>query len=121
MVRLVLIHQKRLTYGENLLIARLRAGLTQVEAAKEQQLPLATYQAAEKSKMSTVGTKGVPQWELEDLELSERCLIYRRRAGLTQAQVAARMKRCRHWVNQMERGRKPTAELEEFWSNYGND
>ena len=45
----------------------------------------------------------------------ERCLLMRRRAGFTQARVAAELKVCRWWVNKMERGMASCDELLWYW------
>lgn len=45
----------------------------------------------------------------------ESCLLLRRRARMTQAELAKRMGRCRHWVNLMERGLVEHDELVTFW------
>lgn len=45
----------------------------------------------------------------------ERCLLYRRRAGKTQAAIAEELKCCRYWVNQMERGEVPSDTLLWYW------
>ncbi len=39
----------------------------------------------------------------------------RRRAGFTQARVAAELKVCRWWVNKMERGMASCDELLWYW------
>ncbi len=49
------------------------------------------------------------------LKVYEICLLYRRRSGYTQTQVARKLKRCRWWINQMERGEAPCHELIDFW------
>ena len=53
--------------------------------------------------------------QVKSLRTFERCFILRRRAGLTQAQVARRIKRSTRWVTLMETGQAPVKELWEFW------
>ena len=50
------------------------------------------------------------------LQPHEGCLLHRRRAGLTQSDVAAHLQRSRNWVRMMEQGTVACNELEEFWS-----
>lgn len=45
------------------------------------------------------------------------CLILRRRAGFTQAQVAKKIGCCPFWVRQMELGLIDDLKLYEFWSH----
>lgn len=45
----------------------------------------------------------------------EVCFILRRRAGLTQREVAAQLGRSTRWVTMMEIGEAPIRELWEFW------
>ena len=95
---------------ERLLLDRRRKGETQVVAAKRYNVPLNRYVEWEK------GTRPCPHKPvLQRLQPHERCLILRRRSGLTQTAVAAQIHRCRRWVTLMERGEVPCTELEEYW------
>lgn len=49
------------------------------------------------------------------LETHEACFIARRRAGVSQQQVAKDLGRCRYWVNRMELGLVPCHELADYW------
>lgn len=59
----------------------------------------------------------LPVSRIVDLSDAERCLIYRRRLGVTQQEVANALKVSRFWVNAMERGRENCARLTEFWES----
>lgn len=59
----------------------------------------------------------LPVSRVTDLSDAERCLIYRRRLGITQQEVANSLGISRFWVNAMERGRENCARLIEFWKN----
>ena len=46
----------------------------------------------------------------------EFCFIKRRRAGLSQEQVAKKLKVCRYWLRLMETGKRDCTELLKYWS-----
>lgn len=54
-----------------------------------------------------------------DLSNTEMCLVVRRRSGLSQRDVAAKVKCSRRWVNLMEQGAVDCARLIRFWNNSG--
>ncbi len=99
----------RLSCGERLIVERRRLKETQEEAAKRFKVSSYTY----------------GRWERDDeegplrrsfsLTESERCLLYRRRLGWTQALVAYTMGRSRWWINLMERDLVPCNELIAYW------
>ncbi len=90
-------------------------GLNQTKMAHRMKMSLSTYARREAGDGAISMVAGGPV-ELHDLKPHEYCYIRRRRAGKTQAQVAAELNCCRWWVNQMERGLVSTDELEEFWN-----
>ena len=99
----------RLSCGERLIIERRRLKETQEIAAKRFRVSSYTY----------------GQWERDDeegplrksfsLTEAERCLLYRRRLGWTQGEVAGLMSRSRWWINLMERDLVPCRELITYW------
>lgn len=50
-----------------------------------------------------------------DLQNHEKCVIYRRRAGVTLNSLAKKLKLSKIWVNHMELGRVPCSPLLEYW------
>lgn len=48
----------------------------------------------------------------------EKCVVYRRRAGMMLWQLAKKMKLSKLWVNSMELGRVPCAPLVEYWRDH---
>lgn len=107
---------ERLSDGERLLIDRRRHGETQAQAAGRHGLRPFLYGQCERDS-APAGTKiSVPtDKSLLPLATHERCMLYRRRAGYTQARVARELKVCRWWLNQMERGVVPCDDLICYW------
>lgn len=99
------------TKGESLFLARRRAGINQIEAAKRHKVAPDTYRDWEADKR----TKDQPWARLGKLKIHEVCLILRRRAGLTQRRLAVSMGCTRLWVIQMENGEAPAERLREYW------
>ena len=99
----------RLSCVERLIIERRRLKETQEIAAKRFRVSSYTY----------------GRWERDDeegpirrsfsLTKAERCLLYRRRLGWTQTEVARLMGRSRWWVNLMERDLVSCEELIAYW------
>lgn len=56
-----------------------------------------------------------PHVEIGKLQVHERCLLYRRRAGSTQQTVADDLGCCRYVVNQMEHGDLSCDDLTWYW------
>lgn len=48
----------------------------------------------------------------------EKCVVHRRRAGITLKRLAKNLKLSKLWVNSMELGRVPCAPLVEWWRDY---
>ncbi len=101
----------QLSRGERLLIDRRRRGETQGQAAERHNTTHFMYGKCERDVVDG------PAIKIAALRVFECCLLYRRRAGFTQAQVAGELNRCRWWVNQMERGEMPCDELVWYWEH----
>lgn len=115
------MRQKSLSNAEKYLIRRRRLGLTQAEFATDLGVTRKAYNQFEKGYGSNPGLRG-GVWlhmTLRNLSPEERCLILRRRAQRTQAQVARDIGCSRWWVLQMERGTAPVDTLVEYWSDRG--
>lgn len=102
-----------LTPGERLLIHRRRLGLNQREAARRCNISMTRYSLWERGQ--AVPTVDVPT--IDELLPHERAMLYRRRCGTTQGDVATELGLCRWWVNLMERGERPCDLLIDYWEN----
>jgi DNA-binding XRE family transcriptional regulator len=102
----------RLTDGERFLLDRRRRKETQIQAAKRHGVSRGIYSVVERDVFLPETLKPP---KLDRIEPHERCLLYRRRANCTQAQVAKDLEYCRWWVNQMERGVAPVDILLWYW------
>ncbi len=101
-----------LSPAEILFIWRFRKDLTAEEAAYYWGVNYSRYRAWE------AGSKGysmrVPLGYAPTLR--EKLIILRRRAKLTQAQLAEKMGVSRQWLSQMEQGHAAVEKLGEFWA-----
>lgn len=102
---------ERLTSGERLLIDRRRRGEVQSTAADRFGVSPSMYGKWERNLVAGVGALV----RVDSLEAHERCLLYRRRTGKHQWEVARHLGRCRLWINRMERGDAPCDELIDYW------
>lgn len=102
-----------LTDAERFILKRRRDGLNQRQAAKALGLSLSAYSLLERGGSSPT----VSPPALGPLKPHERCLLYRRRAGKTQAEVASGLDHCRYSVHQMERGRVDCTDLLCYWES----
>ncbi len=100
----------RLSHGERLITDRRRRKETQAVAAERLSISPFVYGQWERDDEGGPLTRSVGR-----LRMYERCLLYRRRAGTLQDEVARQLGRCRWWVNQMERGLVPCEELLSYW------
>lgn len=100
---------ERLTPGETRLIDRRRRGEGQGAAAHRLGISHSMYGKWERDVVSVEAVEVLP------LQAHERCLLYRRRVGHTQEQVAQELGCCRWWLNQMERGVVACDELIHHW------
>lgn len=58
-----------------------------------------------------------PTTRVGRLRPHERCLLYRRRCGRYQFEVANDLGFCRLWINRMERGDAPCDDLIWYWEH----
>lgn len=100
---------ERLDNGETLRLKRRRLGETQAQAAERLGVDFTVYGRWER------GDSAAPRARLGKVQDHERCLIYRLRANFTQQRVANDLKRCRWWINMLERGKQPCDELLWYW------
>lgn len=103
-----------LTNGENLLIHRRRLGLSQKAAGQDFDISRHTYGKRERTDKDTEEMVQVP-YKFDDLTPAEKCVIYRKRASLTQRDVACLLGLSRYWVNQKELGQVDCTDLLKFW------
>jgi DNA-binding XRE family transcriptional regulator len=106
-----------LTAAERLLVDRRRRDETQAEAALRYKVSQSRYSRWERGLDDPIETLGpgpvLPR--VSPLKPHEKCLLYRRRVGVTQAKVAEDLNRCKMWVRQMERGEVDSTELVQYW------
>jgi len=100
---------ERLSGSETLLIKRRRLGEDQHSAAKRHGVSQSMYGKWERDEVDG------PEVNILPLRAHERCLLYRRRSGDTQEDVAAQMGCCRYWLNLLEKGDVPCDKLLWFW------
>ncbi len=100
----------RLSCGERLIIDRRRRKETQAVAAKRLYTTPFIYGQWERDEDEGPSIRSV-----RPLRMHEKCLLYRRRNGMSQDQVAREADRSRWWLNQMERGLVPCKELLTYW------
>lgn len=103
-----------LTVGENLLITRRRENESQEEVAKRLGITRNQYGRLERDQEDCVK---VPLLKIDNLSPHEKCFLLRRRAELTQEEVAEEIGVTRFWLNQMELGKVSNAELVKFWES----
>jgi DNA-binding XRE family transcriptional regulator len=102
----------RITRSERLFIERRRLGESQEQAAWRHGISLNIYEQMER------GQRAIPNDlmpRIGDSEVHERCVVLRRRAQLTQDDVAQSVGCSVRWIQLMERGERPCALLREFW------
>jgi transcriptional regulator with XRE-family HTH domain len=110
------IREIHLTDGERLLLYRRRRGWTQLEAAKSYGVGVTLYKSWETAE---VRYKPPPRAQLNHVRAREVCFILRRRLGITQKELAARMGICRYWLYSMEQGDVSAKQLIEYWAKVG--
>jgi DNA-binding XRE family transcriptional regulator len=99
-----------LSCGERLITDRRRRKETQASAAKRLDTTPFIYGRWERDDDDGPSIRSV-----RPLQMYERCLLYRRRAGTSQEKVARQLGRSRWWINKMERGLVPCEELLSYW------
>lgn len=101
-----------LTDGEILLLWRRRKGWKQATAAKYYKLSLYNYKMAEYDNLKNFRLKDT---NIYPLKLYERCLIYRKRSGKKQSEIAVLLNVGRYWIRLQETGKVPCAKLSAYW------
>lgn len=104
------------TRGERLFIARRRKGESQIDAAASRGVSVDIYADWEMDRR----THDQPHQQIGELKPHEVFTLRRRRAGMTQEELAERLDCTRLWVVQMERGTVNCDRLREFWDAQGN-
>jgi len=104
-----------LTDGERLLIARRRSGESQETIARRHGITRNVYGRIERDDEEFRAGIALP--ELGELTDDEKCLLLRRRSGLTQEECAEYLGVTRFWFNQMETGKVPCSDLVKFWES----
>lgn len=111
-----------LTLGELFLLERRSKGFTQRQMAMKLSLTEHFYKLLEYDIQDTEIRKISFLKALQYIDTSrellpyEKCLIYRRRAGISQEELAEKIKISRYWLNQMEIGKIPLSEkLKNHW------
>ena len=102
---------ERLTNAETLLLQRRRLNEGQMAAAKRHGVTHSMYGKWER------GVVDSPRVKISGLKDHERCLLYRRRSGMRQEDVADDLRCCRYWLNMIERGEAPCDNLLWYWEN----
>lgn len=105
---------EQLTLGENLLIWRRRLNWNQSQAAKHFKISIFFYKLAEYDKSRN--DFKYPKFK-HSLNPWEKCVLWRRRSGKGQKEIAAELHISRNWLNQMETGKIDCTRLLEWWSN----
>lgn len=111
--RLDLGQIEQLTFGETLLIDRRRRGENQEAAGIRLSLPKNTYAKIERDEVSGDHRMICP--DIGELEVHEKCFLYRRRSKKTQEQCADEMGISRYWFDSMELGKACVDRLAEYW------
>ena len=86
-------------------VLRRREGRSQVQAAERYLVSRFTYGQWENDKIALPDDSLAELPRVCHLEFYEICVLYRRRAGRSQREVAADLGYCKWWINQMEHGR----------------
>lgn len=103
-----------LSGGEILLIHRRRVGLSQKGMGKKYDISRHIYGKRERDDHAVYDMID-DHIEFEDLKPPEKCVIYRKRADLTQLEVAILLGLSRYWINQKEQGQADCSDLLKFW------
>ena len=105
-----------LSPGEQLLIWRKRQKWNQATAAKHFKRSLFHLKLAEYDKIDNFK---YPKLDLGELAPHERCLIYRKRSGKTQEEIAPFIGIGRYWLQLQERGVVSCHRLLGYWEGGG--
>lgn len=104
-----------LNAGEVLYIERRRDGFSQPVAAFKAGVSVKKYAKMEKD---TGPAYQAIRYAPSKIRPHEWWALYRRRAGMTQTELAAKIGVSKAWVNQLELGNATGDTLETFWNNY---
>lgn len=105
---------EKLTTGEILFIWRRRLGWNQTKASRHHGLSLFKYKMAEYDKLENFKAKIL---SVSPLQAWEKCLLYRKRAGKTQVEIAKAFGCGRYWLRLQELGKVPCLKLLAFWES----
>lgn len=100
-----------LTRGDRLCIERRRLGETQRQAARRWGVTYHQYSAWE------CDAEPGPAVKIGSVRPHERALVYRRRAKMTQAKVAADLGVCVFTLRKMEQGERDPTDLLAYWES----
>lgn len=103
---------KGLTKAEKFFISRNRRELTQAEMADELGVTRNYYNAVECSRGLDTDLDPPNVEPLSDLEA---CVILRRRADISQEELATILECSRYWINRMEQGSEKAEKLIDYW------
>lgn len=102
---------EELTQGEKLVLWRRRKNWDQVKAAKYYKVSYFRYKLCEYDRASI----DVSHIDLGSLQDHEKCLIYRKRSGKIQTQIAKEFGIGREWLRMQEQGTVPCSKLLTWW------
>ena len=102
------------THGELLLVWRKREEKSQSELAAQFRVTRNCWGRWERG--TNVPGVSAPI-EFKDVAEHEKCMLLRRREGITQGDLAKTIGVSRWWLNQMESGKADPARLITYWEN----
>ena len=105
--------QVKATQAELLFVYRKRENMTQTEMAKQHNVGRVRWSLWERGLETPKIDVGLISAFLTD---QERCVILRRREGITQGELAKSIGVSRWWLNQMESGCAEPKKLFAYWS-----
>lgn len=103
---------KQLSNGEKLLIWRRRMGWNQAEASCYFNCSIFRYKLAEYDQAKDFKYNDKLKITLKPFE---KCLIYRKRSGKTQIEIARKLDMGRFWLRLQETGEVPCDKLLSYW------
>lgn len=98
------------TSGETIFLRRIRKGQTQSEAALAFKVREDIYRAWENELLDNC-----PRLQVQPVKPREACILLRRRANKTQAQLAKELNVSRAVIVRAERGTAPLTRLATYW------
>lgn len=112
-----MLDKTALTAPERLQVWRRRLGLNQLEAGAHFGVGEREYGDTELGRTTAPRLrvpKAAPKW-FGQMSQNELCFILRRRSGLSQRELAHKLRLTRMWVNRMEAGVAPIDRLASYW------